>query len=70
MEKKKRPKGICVIKCEAGNESFPDMTKTDCKERARVSVVVLHGRAMRRPGFPAYPINLSGERPRDLSLST
>jgi hypothetical protein len=37
MEKKKRSTGFCVIKCEAGNESLPDMTKTDCMESARVS---------------------------------
>jgi len=37
MEKKKRSKGFCVIKCGAGNESLPNTTKTDCMERARVS---------------------------------
>lgn len=37
MEKKKESRGNCMIKCEAGEESLPDMTKTDCMERARVS---------------------------------
>lgn len=37
MEKKEKTKGFCVIQCEAGNKSVPNMTKKDCMERARVS---------------------------------
>ncbi len=37
MELKKRTKGVCIIQCEAGSESLPDMTKTGCMERARAS---------------------------------
>ena len=35
MEKKKGSLGNCMIKCETGEESFSDMTKTDCMERAK-----------------------------------
>jgi hypothetical protein len=36
MEGKKRSKGICVIMCEGGEESFPNMTRGDCTEKAKL----------------------------------
>ena len=37
MEKRKQSRGICTIRCTSGTETFRDMTRKECMERASVS---------------------------------
>jgi hypothetical protein len=37
MEKTKQSTGVCVTKCVSGTQTFPDMTRAGCMEKAKPS---------------------------------